>query len=137
MAASSKQPHKYGLLGQIFSSIFGGEAKASPAQSTQPQAAEQSRQTGAPANANAQVDVAKILEEKNTGGQKLNWKTSIVDLLKLLDLDSSLEARKSLADELHYSGDKNDSAAMNVWLHKQVMLKLKENGGKLPDDLKN
>ena len=55
----------------------------------------------------------------------------------LLNLDSSLQARQELARELHYSGDINDSAAMNIWLHKQVMRKLEENGGKVPDDLKN
>ena len=56
--------------------------------------------------------------------------------MKLLGLDSSLAARKELADELHYTGDKNDSATMNIWLHKQVMLKLAENGGEVPDDLR-
>jgi hypothetical protein len=69
--------------------------------------------------------------------QQLNWRTSIVDLMKLLDLESSLGARKELAQELHYSGDMNDSAAMNIWLHKQVMQKLADNGGKVPDDLKS
>ena len=62
--------------------------------------------------------------------EKLDWRTSIVDLTKLLDLDSSLSARKELAQELHYSGDTNDLASMNVWLHKQVMRKLAENGGR-------
>jgi hypothetical protein len=57
--------------------------------------------------------------------------------MKLLDLDSSLGARKELAHELHYTGDTNDSAAMNVWLHRQVMIKLAENGGKVPDSLKH
>ncbi|HBI67994.1 MAG TPA: DUF3597 domain-containing protein, partial [Massilia sp.] len=61
--------------------------------------------------------------------------TSIVDLMKLLDLDSSLAARKELAAELHYTGDTSDSASMNIWLHKQVMKKLAENGGKVPSDL--
>jgi uncharacterized protein DUF3597 len=69
--------------------------------------------------------------------QKLNWRTSIVDLMKLLDLDSSSAARQHLADELHYQGDKKDSAKMNVWLHKQVMIKLAQNGGKVPDELKH
>jgi HEAT repeat protein len=69
--------------------------------------------------------------------EKLNWQHSIVDLMKLLNLDSSLAARRQLAEELHYSGDKNDSAAMNVWLHKQVMQKLAENGGKVPDELRH
>jgi hypothetical protein len=75
------------------------------------------------------------LASKNS--QQLNWRTSIVDLMKLLDLDSSLNARKDLATELHYTGDMNDSASMNIWLHKQVMQKLAENGGKVPDDLKS
>ena len=68
--------------------------------------------------------------------QPLNWRTSIVDLMKLLGLDSSQTARKNLAQELVYTGDMNDSASMNIWLHKQVMKKLAENGGKVPADLK-
>jgi HEAT repeat protein len=69
--------------------------------------------------------------------EKLDWRRSIVDLMKLLDLDSSLAARKQLAEELHYAGDMKDSASMNIWLHKQVMIKLAENGGKVPDELKH
>ena len=69
-------------------------------------------------------------------GEKLAWRTSIVDLMKALDLDSSLAARKELAKELNYTGDTNNSAAMNVWLHKQIMAKLAANGGKLPADIK-
>jgi hypothetical protein len=69
--------------------------------------------------------------------EKLDWKKSIVDLMKVLDLDSSLKARQELAKELHYTGDMNDSAKMNVWLHKHVMKKLAENGGKVPADLKD
>ena len=85
-----------------------------------------------------QVDVEAILNQKlQASGQKLNWRTSIVDLLKLLDIDSSLQARKELAAELHYSGDTSDSASMNIWLHKQVMKKLAENGGKVPADLQD
>jgi len=68
--------------------------------------------------------------------EKLNWRTSIVDLMKLVGLDSSLGARKSLAQELGFQGDTNDSASMNIWLHKEVMRKISENGGKLPADLK-
>ena len=80
----------------------------------------------------------KILNGKSgQSAQKLNWRTSIVDLMKLLDLDSSLAARKELAAELRYSGDTNDSASMNVWLHRQVMNKLAANGGKVPADLKD
>ncbi len=89
---------------------------------------------GAPAQA---VDVGAVLTDMAAkNAQALNWQTSIVDLMKLLDLDSSLEARKGLAAELHYTGDTNDSASMNVWLHKQVMQKLAENGGKVPDSLR-
>ena len=68
--------------------------------------------------------------------EKLDWRHSIIDLMKLLNLDSSLAARKELAEELHFTGDKNDSASMNIWLHKQVMVKLAENGGKVPDELR-
>ena len=68
--------------------------------------------------------------------EKLEWRTSIVDLMKALDIDSSLAARKELAKELGYTGDTNDSASMNVWLHKQVMAKLAANGGKLPPEIK-
>ena len=69
-------------------------------------------------------------------GEKLAWRTSIVDLMKALNLDSSLNARKELAKELHYTGDTNDFATMNVWLHKQIMVKLAANGGRLPSDIK-
>ena len=75
------------------------------------------------------------LASKNS--QKLDWRHSIVDMMKLLDLDSSLASRQSLAQELHYSGDTHDSASMNIWLHKQVMQKLADNGGKVPDDLRD
>lgn len=84
-----------------------------------------------------EVDVDQVLTRmQESSGQQLNWRTSIVDLLKLLGLDSSLDARKQLAAELHYTGNTEDSAAMNVWLHREVMQKLSENGGKVPDDLK-
>ncbi len=83
------------------------------------------------------VDVEAVLTDlASKNPQKLNWQTSIVDLMKLLDLDSSLHARTELAGELHYPGDTSDSASMNVWLHKKVMQKLEENGGKVPADLK-
>ncbi len=68
--------------------------------------------------------------------EHLDWRKSIVDLMKLLDLDSGLGARKQLAQELHYTGNINDTASMNVWLHQQVMTKLAESGGKVPDDLR-
>lgn len=87
--------------------------------------------------ATAPVDVEQILNELAArNAQKLDWRHSIVDLMKLLDLDSGLSARQTLARELHYSGSMDDSAAMNIWLHKQVMQKLAANGGKVPDDLK-
>jgi len=79
---------------------------------------------------------AILTELASRNKEKLDWRRSIVDLMKLLNLDSSLSARKELAKELHYAGNTDDSAAMNVWLHKQVMIKLAENGGKVPDELK-
>ncbi|WP_427025309.1 DUF3597 domain-containing protein [Aureimonas ureilytica] len=92
----------------------------------------------APAQPGQPVDVAAILEAKaRSAGQPLDWRRSIVDLLKLLDLDSSLSARKELAEELHYTGDTGDSATMNTWLHKAVMRKLAENGGQVPADLRD
>ncbi len=84
------------------------------------------------------VDVAAILDSlaaKNS--EKLDWKHSIVDLMKLVGMDSGLSDRKELAKDLHYTGDMDDSAAMNIWLHKEVMKKLSENGGKVPQDLLN
>ncbi|MGZ5200393.1 MAG: DUF3597 domain-containing protein [Telluria sp.] len=108
-------------------------------QAAQPQQQPAQQQPAAPAIAAQQpVDVEAILNNmQQQSGQQLNWRTSIVDLLKLLNLDSSLQARKELAAELHYTGDTNDSATMNIWLHKQVMIKLAENGGKVPADLKD
>jgi hypothetical protein len=103
-------------------------------------AAPSSAPPGATATATAtmvQVDVAAVLtklDEQNE--EELDWRRSIVDLMKLLNLDSSLAARKQLAQELRYGGDMSDSASMNVWLHKQVMQKLAENGGKVPADLR-
>jgi hypothetical protein len=79
---------------------------------------------------------AILTELASRNKEKLDWRRSIVDLMKLLNLDSSLSARKELTKELHYTGNTDDSAAMNVWLHKQVMIKLAENGGKVPDELK-
>lgn len=98
-----------------------------------------SQQVGAEAASRAPaepVDVASIMDaavKKN--GQKLDWRRSIVDTMKALDLDSSLSARKELADELGYTGDKGDSAAMNIWLHKALMKALADNGGKVPAEL--
>jgi len=130
-----------GILSNIFHKIFpsshqeAAPTPASGAPATTPAAAAPAP-NAVPAS-RPEVDVEAILNEKAAkAGQPLNWRTSIVDLLKLLDLDSSLTARKELAHELHYTGDTGDSAAMNVWLHKQVMFKLEENGGKVPAELK-
>lgn len=93
---------------------------------------------GNPSQPSQPVDVAAILEAKaKSAGQPLDWRRSIVDLLKLLDLDSSLNARKELAQELNYTGDTGDSAAMNTWLHKAVMTKLAQNGGQVPAELRD
>jgi hypothetical protein len=115
------------IFGSIMGAIFGhGSAQASAS----PTAA----QSAPPAQT---VDVAAIVDKAAAAkGEKLAWRISIVDLMKALNLDSSLNARKELAKELHYTGDTNDSATMNVWLHKQIMGKLAANGGKLPSDIK-
>ena len=115
------------IFGSIMGAIFGhgsAQASASP--------------TAAPSAAPAQtVDVASIVDKAAAAtGEKLAWRTSIVDLMKALNLDSSIGARKQLAKELNYTGDTNNSATMNVWLHKQIMGKLAANGGKLPADIK-
>ena len=82
------------------------------------------------------MDVAAILNDlASKSSEKLNWKQSIVDMMGLLGMDNSLTARKHLATELGYTGDESDSATMNVWLHKEVMKKLAENGGKVPAEL--
>jgi Domain of unknown function (DUF3597) len=130
------------IFGNIMSAIFGSKpAAASPAAPAAPSgAAGQTSQAGperggaaAPAQS---VDVEAVLNERASANkQKLNWRTSIVDLMKLLNLDSSLASRKELAKELGYTGSTDDSATMNIWLHKQVMRKLAENGGKVPADL--
>jgi uncharacterized protein DUF3597 len=84
----------------------------------------------------APVDVGAVLTALAASNrEKLDWKHSIVDLMKLVGMDSSLSARKALAADLHYTGDTNDSATMNMWLHKEVMKKLAENGGKVPQEL--
>ena len=134
------------IFGSIMSKIFGSNeaaaanANAPPASSTAaaPSAQASSSPTGAAPAPQQIVDVEGVLTAlASKTSQQVNWRTSIVDLMKLLDLDSSLNARKELASELHYSGDMNDSASMNIWLHKQVMQKLAENGGKVPDELKS
>ena len=127
------------IFGNIMSAIFGKSAQAQPASHQTTETASPSTVPGASPQASGhKVDVEAILTERaRTKGQKLDWRHSIVYLMKLLDLDSSQSARKELAQELHYDGDTGDSAKMNVWLHKQVMQKLADNGGKVPADLMN
>ncbi|WP_194475763.1 DUF3597 domain-containing protein [Bradyrhizobium sp. CCBAU 53338] len=137
------------IFGKIMGAIFGSHAASAtpaggaPAGST-PAPAGAAPGGSAPASAPAAapaatVDVAAIVDKAAAAhkGEKLEWRTSIVDLMKALDVDSSLAARKDLAKELGYTGDTNDSATMNVWLHKQVMSKLAANGGKLPPEIKH
>jgi hypothetical protein len=123
------------IFGKIMSAIFGSKASATPASGSAPATG---GTAASPASAPAQsVDVAPILDKAVAAKkEKLEWRTSIVDLMKALDIDSSLTARKELAHELGYTGNTNDSATMNVWLHQQVMAKLAANGGKLPADVK-
>ena len=139
------------ILGKIFSKIFpsahadtpapsaGGSLsadEAAAATAASEAAARAAASAGAARAAMPEVDVEALLNDMaRNNPEKLNWKTSIVDLMKLLKLDSSLGERKELAKELGYSGDMNDSASMNIWLHKQVMTKLAANGGKVPADL--
>jgi hypothetical protein len=128
------------IFGKIMSAIFGHAASATPAGGSAAAPAGGGGGTAAaPGSAPAQsVDVAPILDKAVAAKhEKLEWRTSIVDLMKALDIDSSLGARKELAKELGYTGDTNDSASMNVWLHKQVMAKLAANGGKLPPEIKH
>jgi len=145
------------ILGSIMNAIFGpakasGAAASAPgAPSSSPSTASPSPSTASPSTASpsasspsaapsaaSSVDVEAILNKaaaKKT--EKLDWRHSIVDLMKVLDLDSSLAARKQLAKELHYDGNPDNTATMNIWLHKQVMQKLAANGGKVPDDLRH
>jgi hypothetical protein len=138
-----------GILSNIFRKIFPsshpaaaqakpqatpGSMQSQPAPSAT-QAAPQAAPRAAPME---MVDVEEILNKMaQSAGEPLNWRTSIVDLLKLLNLDSSLQSRKELAQELDYKGDTGDSASMNIWLHRQVMNRLAANGGKVPADLRD
>ena len=141
------------IFGNIMSAIFGHSSSAaaatpvsapeaatpaSPAAPSAPAQAPVAAPAAAqPATLAAPVDVTGIMDNlAGRSSESLDWRKSIVDLMKLLNLDSSLAARKELAQELSYGGDMNDSASMNIWLHKQVMTKLAENGGKVPDELR-
>ena len=138
------------IFGKIKDAIF-GKARAKPAPAPQPtqtaqrpaQPQAQGQQPSAmpqmaPAQQQQPVDVDEVLADlaADKGGD-LNYKSSIVDLMKLLDLDSSLANRKELAEELGYTGARDGSAEMNIWLHKAVMKKLEANGGKVSADLRD
>ena len=131
------------ILGNILGKIFNRD-KDKPAPGAPPQPAPTATPVQPPVTTAAAVapqpappvDVAGILNFMNDQrDQKLNWQTSIVDLMKLLGMESSLAERKELADELGYTGDTSDSASMNIWLHKQVIQKIVDNGGQLPRDM--
>jgi hypothetical protein len=129
------------VFGDIMSKIFRHpKAQAAPAPAAAapaPQAAAPAPQAAAAPAPMAAVDVEAVLTVMaQDAGQTLDWRHSIVDLMKLLSIDSSLANRKALAAELGFTGDTNDSASMNIWLHKQVMAKLAENGGLVPDSLR-
>ncbi|HEU4374410.1 MAG TPA: DUF3597 domain-containing protein [Telluria sp.] len=133
-----------GILSNIFHKIFPSAHPANTgAAATQPTATASTAAPAAPAAPSAapsapmqEVDVESVINAM-PGAAGMNWRTSIVDLLKVLNLDSSLDSRKELAKELNYTGDTNDSATMNIWLHRQVMNKLAANGGKVPAHLKD
>ena len=131
------------ILKKIFDKIFhsaNADTPSQPTASPTPAPVPPSL-SDSPVQPNTQIsetDVEKILTDLAAkSGQALNWRTSIVDLLKLLGIDSSLQSRKELAQELDYKGDTNDSASMNIWLHRQVMNKLAANGGKVPAELRD
>ena len=133
------------IFGSIWEKLTGHAKAATPAPGAGTPAPADDTRPGAPAAspgatpaAMSAVDVSAIMDGlARENPQKLDWRHSIVDLMKLLGLDSSQTARRELAKELHYTGDASDSAAMNMWLHRQVMQKLAENGGKVPEDLRH
>ena len=128
------------IFGKILSKIFPSNhpAVTQATAPTAPAGATPGASPAGPAAAAPPVDVEAVLSDMaKKNPEKLNWRTSIVDLMKLVGMDSSLSARKELAQELNYTGNTNDSASMNIWLHKQVMRKIAENGGKLPADMKD
>jgi hypothetical protein len=135
-ALSDSSPHSsradMSIFGTLLSKIVGHSARAEAAKENKAAAA--TATTTAPtATAPAQVDIMTVLEDLSANSkQKLDWKHSIVDLMKLVGMDSSLAERKALATELGYTGDQSDTATMNIWLHEQVMKKMSENGGKVP-----
>ena len=130
-----------GLFNKLMSKIFGASASTASSATTQPAQPQSSAPAAAASGtsggaAGQPVDVGAVLDGMAAKSpEKLDWKNSIVDLMKLVGMDSSFSARKQLAAELHYSGDPNDSASMNIWLHKEVLKKRSENGGKVPQEL--
>ena len=123
-----------GILSDLFHKIFPSSHPASTASDATLASATGTATAAAPTTPPVDIEaVLSAMQAKNN--QPLNWRTSIVDLMKLVGMDSSLANRKQLAEELHYTGDTNDSASMNIWLHKQVMQRMAANGGKVPADL--
>lgn len=125
------------IFGMIKDAIWGkAAAKAAPAAAAPAPTAAATPTPPAAPPAPMHVDVAALLDEiQSHNDENLHWRTSIVDLMKLIGLDSSLTNRKQLAEELNYPGATDGSAEMNIWLHKQVMTKLAENGGSIPVEL--
>ena len=129
------------VLGSLMGKILGHSARESEAKVNAARPATPAPPAAAPAASTATaappvVNVETVLETMAAGTkQTLDWRHSIVDLMKLVGIDSSLANRKALAQELGYTGDMNDSATMNIWLHKQVLRKLSENGGHVPANL--
>ncbi len=122
-----------GILSNLIEKIFPKKAEAQTPPPTNPTA-----QASVQTPVTEPIDIrAHLSTMAKTHGEKLNWETSIVDLMKLVGMDSSFANRKELAKELNYTGDTNDSASMNIWLHKQVMQKISQNGGKVPPELLN
>ena len=120
-----------GIFSSIKDAIFGHKAQAAtPPASAMPEGGTTiapQPQPAAVSEVNVEANLAEMAQGKN-----LNWRTSIVDLMKLLGIDSSLDNRKELARELGYTGDLDGSAEMNIWLHKATMKELAKNGGKVP-----
>ena len=125
-----------GIFSKIKDAIF-GHKPAAPAPTAQPKPVPVPTQAApaapAPAPVAQPVDIEQVLTDmQRTSGRELNWKSSIVDLMKLVGMESSLAERKELAQELGYTGERDGSAEMNIWLHKRVMAELAKNGGKVP-----
>ena len=124
-----------GILSTIINKVFGGKKEVTAAPAAVPEA-EVVETVVAAATPAEPFDVGSYLNGlSDQSTEKLDWTVSIVDLMKLVGMDSSLGARKELAKELGYGEDTKDSAKMNIWLHKQVMQQIAKHGGKLPAEL--